>query len=50
MTLLLLLMKKILNFDMSGRYSNYWSNDEIKELINTHKDKDAISFHCWGHN
>lgn len=41
---------KILNFDMSGRYSNYWSNDEIKELINTHKDKDAISFHCWGYN
>lgn len=41
---------KILNFDMSGRYDNYWSNDEIKELINTHKDKDAISFHCWGYN
>lgn len=41
---------KILNFHMSGRYSNHWSNDEIKELINTHKDKDAISFHCWGYN
>ena len=41
---------KILNFDMSGRYDNYWSNDEIKELINTHKDKDDIIFHCWCYN
>lgn len=41
---------KVLNFHMSGRYENYWSDFEIKELINLHKDKDAISFHCWGLN
>jgi len=41
---------KILNFNMFGRHSNYWSNEEIKELIRTNEDKDAISFHCWGYN
>jgi hypothetical protein len=41
---------KILNFNMSGRSNFYWSDNEIKELLNTHKDKDAISFHCWGLN
>jgi len=35
---------------MFGRHSNYWSNEEIKELIRTNEDKDAISFHCWGYN
>lgn len=41
---------KLLNFDMSGRTKNYWSDGEIKQLIETHQDKDAISFHCWGFN
>jgi hypothetical protein len=41
---------KVLNFDMSGRSGNYWSDAEIKGLVNLHQDKDAISFHCWGHN
>ena len=41
---------KVLNFDMSGKSGNYWSDREIKELIQTHQDKDAISFHCWGYN
>jgi len=41
---------KVLNFNMSGRSNFYWSDNEIKELLNTHKDKDAISFHCWGLN
>ena len=41
---------KLLNFDMSGRSINYWSDSEIKQLIETHQDKDAISFHCWGFN
>jgi hypothetical protein len=41
---------KVLNFDMSGKNSNYWSDEEIKQLIQTHQEKDAISFHCWGFN
>lgn len=41
---------KVLNFDMSGKSGNYWSDEEIKQLIQTHSDKDAISFHCWGFN
>jgi hypothetical protein len=41
---------KVLNFDMSGRSGNYWSDSEITGLIQTNQDKDAISFHCWGHN
>lgn len=41
---------KVLNFDMSGKSGNYWSDREIKELIQTHQDKDSISFHCWGYN
>ena len=41
---------KVLNFDMSGKNGLYWSDNEIKQLIQTHQDKDAISFHCWGHN
>ena len=35
---------------MSGKSGNYWSDEEIKQLIQTHSDKDAISFHCWGFN
>jgi hypothetical protein len=41
---------KFLNFNMSGKSNLYWSDNEINELLNTHKDKDAISFHCWGFN
>lgn len=41
---------KVLNFDMSGRSGDYWSDGEIKHLIQKHHDKDAISFHCWGYN
>jgi hypothetical protein len=41
---------KVLNFDMSGKSGSYWSDGEIKELIENNKDKDAISFHCWGYN
>jgi hypothetical protein len=41
---------RILNFNMLGKNGHYWSDDEIKQLIQTNQDKDAISFHCWGHN
>lgn len=40
---------KILNFEMFGKYDN-WSEESIKELLETHKDKDSISFHRWGLN
>jgi hypothetical protein len=41
---------KVLNFDMSGKSGQHWSDNEIKQLILTHQNKDAISFHCWGYN
>jgi hypothetical protein len=41
---------KVLNFNMSGQYDKYWSDEEIKQLIQTHQGKDSISFHCWGLN
>jgi hypothetical protein len=41
---------KILNFEMFGKHIEYWSDEIIKESLETYKDKDAISFHCWGLN
>jgi hypothetical protein len=41
---------KKLNFEMFGKFFEYWSDEIIKELLETHKDKDAVSFHCWGIN
>ena len=41
------------NFNFFGRHSNqapFWSDDEIKNLINSNRDKDVISFHTWGEN
>jgi hypothetical protein len=41
---------KKLNFEMFGKFHEYWSDEIIKESLETHKDKDAVSFHCWGLN
>jgi len=44
---------KPLNWSLYGRdktESPKWSDDEIKNLINSNCDKDVISFHTWGFN
>jgi hypothetical protein len=45
-------MKKS-NFNFFGRHSSqapFWTDTEIKFLIDSNSDKDVISFHTWGEN
>jgi hypothetical protein len=44
---------KHLNYNFFGRESkngSFWTDDEIKSLIDNNLDKDVISFHTWGEN
>ena len=44
---------KKLNYHMTGRdgkHHPYWSDTEIKQLTDSYKELDAISFHIWGLN
>lgn len=44
---------KHLNYNFFGRESShhpFWTDTEIKDLINTNSDKEVISFHTWGEN